>query len=87
MRHVLTEVLGARENIEPHIVELTPEAGDWIVLSSDGVHGVLEASRIGHVVSGAATPQDAAVALVRAALDAGSRDNATAIVARWQPDA
>lgn len=87
MRHVLTEVLGARENVEPHIVELTPKAGDWIVLSSDGTHGVLEASEIGRIVTAAATPQDASVALVRAALDAGSRDNATAVVARWLPDA
>jgi len=86
MRNVLTDVLGAREHVEPHIVELTPEAGDWIVLSSDGTHGVLGASRIRDIVSGAAAPQDAAVALVRAALDAGSRDNATAIVARWLPE-
>jgi serine/threonine protein phosphatase PrpC len=87
MRHVLTEALGARENIEPHIAELTPEAGDWIVLSSDGMHGVLQASEIGSIVTSAATPQDASLALVRAALAAGSRDNATAVVARWLPDA
>jgi len=87
MRHVLTDVLGARETVEPHIVELNPGEGDWIVLSTDGTHGVLDAAHIGRIVSGAATPQDASVALVRAALDAGSRDNATAVVARWVLDA
>ncbi len=82
MRNVLTNVLGARERVEVHILERELEGEEWIVLCSDGVHGVLDDQRIGALVSEAGDPGSLARALVDAALAAGSADNITAVVVR-----
>lgn len=59
--------------------ELLP--GDTYILTSDGVHGVLKPRKLAELVR-TGTAQQACVALVEAALAAGSRDNATALVVR-----
>jgi protein phosphatase len=82
MRNVLTNVLGARDTAEVHILERAQAPGEWIVLCSDGVHGVLPPDRMSAIVAAAREPTDAARALVDAALEAGSKDNTTAVVIR-----
>ncbi len=79
MRHVLTNVVGARDKVEVHVQELTLETGDCLLLCSDGVHEPVGDERIREML---AAPDAAAAALrlVRTALDRGGRDNATAIV-------
>ena len=59
--------------------ELLP--GDTYILTSDGVHGVLKPRKLAELVR-TGTAQQTCVALVEAALAAGSRDNATALVVR-----
>ncbi|MFS2167141.1 PP2C family protein-serine/threonine phosphatase, partial [Variovorax sp. Varisp62] len=55
--------------------------GDCFVLSSDGVHGVLKPQQVAALaLQGDA--EAASEALVHAALEAGTRDNATALVIR-----
>ncbi len=59
------------------------EAGDLLVLTSDGIHGLLDSRQILACLDGKAADLDAAAAaLVTAALDAGSDDNATAVLVR-----
>ena len=82
MRNVLTNVLGAREPAEVHISERMLDADEVILLCSDGVHGVLNDAQIAGVIASYAEPADVAYELVRAALEAGSQDNVTAVVAR-----
>ncbi len=82
MRNVLTNVLGARDTAEVHILERERQPGEWIVLCSDGVHGVLKPDRISAIVAAGREPSDVARALVDAALEAGSKDNTTAVVIR-----
>ena len=80
LRHVLIRALG----IEPELrldhmtIELAPL--DRLLLTSDGVHGVLSPARIGRILAEQASAQATAEALTDAALAAGGRDNATALV-------
>ena len=53
---------------------------DRFLLCSDGVHGVLSAETIAETLRERSASEDAARALVKAALDAGSTDNCTALV-------
>jgi protein phosphatase len=83
MRNVLTNVLGARDQVDVHISEHTLEPGDIVLLCSDGLHGVLDDAALAHI---AATEHDielAARKMVDAALDSGSRDNVTALLFRF----
>ena len=42
MRHVLTNVLGARDTTNVHISEHVLTAGDTVMLCSDGLYGVVD---------------------------------------------
>jgi hypothetical protein len=53
---------------------------DRFLLCSDGVHGSLGAPRLRDLLTERRAPQETADAIVRAALDAGSADNVTALV-------
>ena len=86
MRHVLTNVVGSRRRTDVHVVEEPLTAGDRLLLTTDGVHGVLDDRRLERLV---ADPDDLAAAaseIVRTAIARGSRDNCTAIVAQYLPD-
>jgi serine/threonine protein phosphatase PrpC len=81
MRNVLTNVLGAREQVDVHITERPFGPGDVLLLCSDGLHSVLEPTAIVQMLT--APPLEAAASkLVAAAMAAGSRDNVTAVVVR-----
>ncbi|MDT7836008.1 bifunctional protein-serine/threonine kinase/phosphatase [Aquabacterium sp. OR-4] len=81
MHSRLTRALGLDDAVRVDYVEGDVRLGDCFVLSSDGVHGVLDAPEIARLaVWGSA--QQAALALVEAALAKGGRDNATALVLR-----
>lgn len=56
------------------------EAGDRIVLCSDGVSSWMEEAELGLALAQAGDPQDAATTIVGQALSANSDDNLTAVV-------
>ena len=84
LRNVLTNVLGARDQTDVHLQERNSTPGETLLLCTDGLHGVLDTAAITDILNSNASPEDAATALVQAALDRGSRDNVTAIVARCE---
>lgn len=86
MRNALTSAVGARPAAEVHVVEETLRGGEFIALTTDGVHGVLDDQRIRKVLSEGWDAAAMATNLVRAALARGSRDNCTAIVAQYVAD-
>ena len=86
MRNVLTNVLGAREQIDVHVSEHLVKNGDAMLLCSDGLHGVLSDAQIQNVMHSATDVQAAAQQLVDTALERRSRDNVTALVVRFEPD-
>jgi serine/threonine protein phosphatase PrpC len=82
MRNVLTSVLGAREQVNVHVTERPLGTDDVLLLSSDGLHGVVDAGTIQGILAGTPDVQDAAQRLVDTALEHKSRDNVTALVVR-----
>jgi protein phosphatase len=80
MRHVLTSVVGAQEDVDVHLLSRTVEDHDRFVITSDGVHGALDDREIAEIVNAAADPAAAAERLVATALDRDGSDNLTAIV-------
>jgi len=81
MRSRLTRAIGLDDQVRVDYVQGDVRVGDCFVLSSDGVHGVLRPQQVAALaLQGDA--EAASEALVRAALEAGTRDNATALVIR-----
>lgn len=79
-RPMLTRAVGVDEVLDVDTCRFPVQPGDILLLCSDGVHGVLsDAAMAGLLGSGAEHP---AMQLVEAALAAGGRDDATAIVTR-----
>lgn len=80
-RHVLYKYLGSPEPWEgPEMNGWDLQPGDRIVLATDGVTGTMEDEHIRDEIYKYSDPQECASRLVRAALDAGSRDNVTVLV-------
>lgn len=84
MRNALTNVVGARARTEVHVVERPLAGGELMLLSTDGVHGVLDHRRIERLLLEDEDPRAIAHGVIRAALARGSRDNCTAVVARYE---
>jgi serine/threonine protein phosphatase PrpC len=80
LKHVLTSVVGTREDLRPSSREEALRTGDRFVLCSDGIHGRLDAAAIADVVRAGGSPEHLASALVEAALARRTSDNATALV-------
>jgi protein phosphatase len=83
MRHALTNVVGARPGTDVHVAEEPLEKGDLLLLTTDGVHGVVEEDALERLLRGACDVHGAASDIVRTAMAHGSRDNCTAVVARY----
>jgi protein phosphatase len=86
MRNALTNVVGARRRAEVHVIEETLSGGELLVLTTDGVHGVLDDERLEQVLLDGKDEREMAEKLVAAALARGSHDNCTALVARYSKD-
>ena len=79
-RNIITASLRGDAGDLVNVVQHAPRRGDRWLLCSDGVSDYLPDDEI-HAVLGAPTdPSAAAAALVSVALEAGSRDNVTAVV-------
>lgn len=80
-RNRLTRAVGLDELLHVDSLQGEVQVGDSFVLTSDGVHGALKPRRIGELAA-AGSAQQAADALVDAALAGGTKDNASALVIR-----
>jgi len=69
-----------------HVAERTLRHGDLLLMTTDGVHGVLAADVLASAGRETPEPEALAARLVQAAMENGSRDNCTALVARYELD-
>lgn len=82
MRHVLTNVLGAREQIEIHLLEREVAQGDVLLLCTDGLHTMVPDAEIQAILHRQGELDLAAEDLVQQALAAGGPDNITVVLVR-----
>ena len=80
LRHVLTSVVGTKDDVKPGAREEQLQRGDRYVMCTDGVHGKLDAQSIASVLGSATTAADGASQLVNEAITRGTTDNSTALV-------
>jgi protein phosphatase len=83
IRHVLTNALGAREQVDVHVSEHDLSGGEMILLCSDGLHGVIDDTDLEGMLNAGGTPADIVPHLIDVALTRGTRDNVTAILVRF----
>ncbi len=83
MRNALTNVVGARSRTEVHLVEETLHGGELLLLTTDGIHGVMDDRRLEQLLRESDDLPQMAADVLSAALSRGSRDNCTAVVARY----
>lgn len=82
MRHVLTMAIGVSPDLRVHSYALKLQPGDQILLSSDGLHGVVESNVIAEALAGNGNLESKCRRLIEAAKRAGGPDNITVVLLR-----
>lgn len=79
-RNLILKAVDSSHDPDPDTSSVDLAAGDRLLFCSDGCSGVLPDAELTALL-GEGSPEDAAVSLVNKALDAGSSDNVTVVVA------
>lgn len=80
LRHVLIRALGLEPELRLDHSTIEMAEHDRLLLTTDGVHGPLSPKRIAAIMSQQKSAEATAEELVEAALEAGGKDNATALL-------
>lgn len=80
LSHVLYRAVGIEPDLRLDTRAVTLKAHDRLLLTTDGVHGVVPEADLTRLLARRASPEADAQAIVAAAGEAQTRDNATAIV-------
>jgi PPM family protein phosphatase len=80
---MLTQAVGASDELEPALSQLDLETGDVLLMCTDGLTKHVPTEAIGRILREHASAEAASAALVDAALAGGGTDNVTALVARF----
>lgn len=80
-RSVITRALGSDPNTTADIYEINVQAGDRLLLCSDGLYSMIPDKQIESVLKRTNDPQLCAAQLVNDAIGAGGHDNITVVVA------
>jgi PPM family protein phosphatase len=86
VRHVLTNVLGARPDTSVHLLERELSGTETLLLCSDGLHGSVPHETLCDLMASPEDIQQVAQRLITAALERGSRDNITVLIVRGSGD-
>jgi serine/threonine protein kinase len=81
MKHQLRRAVGAEDTVKVDYVQGAAQVGDVFVLLTDGVHGMIQPSRL-EVFAQEGDAQSMSEQMVTAAVDLGGQDNASAVVVR-----
>lgn len=81
VRNIITRALGYQPEVQVDIFALTLRPGDTVLLSSDGMHGLIEDNEIAEIAS-MLPPDEAAQRLVNKANERGGPDNITVVIAQ-----
>jgi protein phosphatase len=86
MRNVLTQAAGSQHDLDVHTVDVEFEAGDLVLLCSDGVYGVVCDEAIAGILRSPESAEQQATRLKDAARAGGGPDNISCIVIHYQPE-
>lgn len=79
-KNIITRAIGAGDTVEADFFYLELNAGDIVLLCSDGLTNMVEDSVIQEIVRGKGSLKERAEALVQKANDNGGRDNISVII-------
>lgn len=79
-RHLLTRVLGTGPEVEVDVQVLDVASGDMLLVSTDGLHGLLEPEEILAELRGARSAQSSVEYLISRARELGGPDNITLVI-------
>ena len=79
MRHVLTNVVGARDDTEVEIGERALASGDMLLLCSDGLYGGLDDASLQLLMATPGKLEEITERLVQTSLERNGSDNITAV--------
>ena len=80
LSHVLYRAVGIEQDVKLDVRTQPLKPHDRLLLTSDGVHGVVDEAMLVRLLDRRASPDADAQAIVDAATTAGTRDNATAVL-------
>ncbi len=86
-RSVITRAIGTQPLVTEDMAEMKVEAGDVFLLCTDGLTREVDEPSIARILGAGSDVERAAQGLVDAAVEAGGRDNVTAVVVQVQPAA
>jgi protein phosphatase len=84
--HILTRALGADPSDDPELLGGELEAGDQLLLCSDGLTGMVSDRALSRILQEGGTPEDRVREMITVANRRGGRDNITAIVIDILPE-
>ncbi len=80
LRHVLIRAIGIEPELRLDHADIELAEHDRILLTTDGIHGVLSAAKIAAILAENGSAEAAAHTMAQRAIDAGGQDNATAVL-------
>lgn len=85
-RAQLTRFVGMATEAIPETQNIDLSSGDWLLLCSDGLSGMLSDRQIQSILNQQTLPADACRDLIAAANQAGGKDNVTAVIVAMGDD-
>jgi protein phosphatase len=82
IKNFITRAIGHRNEVESDLFEREIEAGDVLLLCSDGLHGPVKEMEMGTIVATTPKLKDSAQQLLDLALERGGRDNISVMLVR-----
>ncbi len=79
-KNIITRAIGVNETVEPDFFEVNLEAGDTVLMCSDGLTNMLEDETIERIIKENDDPETAAKNLVKCANENGGKDNIAIII-------
>lgn len=76
-KNIITQSIGQKDEIQPDVGMIQLEAGDYLVINSDGLTNMISDSEIYDIVTSDISLSDKAATLIRFANHAGGLDNIT----------
>ena len=82
-RNIITQSIGQKDELQPDFGMVTVEAGDFIVINSDGLTNMISGDEIRDILVSDLSVEEKAKTLIRFANNAGGLDNITVVLIRF----